>query len=153
MAEVVLLIPEPRLLKVFVSEHRRVRVSINPQRQEDVVEPFAEPFVERILFHHLIENRRQRLQASVSDRRQFRFRRQSPSQRERRSPQQPPIVQHDDAVEERRCVLIDICRTRRGLRIVHSANKLHEDAISGRITFEDLFPTVIESASHLRQHP
>ena len=38
--EVVLLIPEPRLLEVLVRQHRLIRVPVDAERQKDVVEAF-----------------------------------------------------------------------------------------------------------------
>ena len=154
VAQIVLLSPVPRLAEMLVGEDAFSALPSKPTREEDVVEPFAQPVVEGVFLHHRVEQRRQRLQPLLGDGGQFRRGRQPAGERQRDAAQQPAIVEHGDAVEERRRVLVVAgdCRAPAPVvRSVHPADELRQDAIARRVGLQHFLAAVVEPAGDLQQ--
>ena len=148
-----ILSPVPCLAEVLVGERDAGIVSLfKAEGQEDVLESLAEPVVEGVLLHHRVENRSHRLQALLVEGDLLRIGRESAGERKRDAPEQLPVVQHRDAIEERLRVLVH--GERRCCRWgIHPANEIGEQAVFCRIGFELFLAAVFEFADHLQQHP
>ena len=90
----------------MIVRERILRNIVVADRQKNIVERFTQTIEERVLLHHAIEQRRQRLRAFTLDLRQLFLLRKSPSQRERCATQERALVEHFHAFKKWRRILV-----------------------------------------------